>query len=86
MFTFQLEDIHRRISESYDEMIGVKQQESNLKGQRATRASENFGWNLRLLKAQMEIMGKIHQECKDHIKQVQLYRFINFQFYFMTKS
>lgn len=76
----QLEEIHRRLSESYDELLagfGTEQSTAisnsgGLRGQRANRASENFAWNLRLVKAQLDMMGKLQNESRDYLKQVRV--------------
>jgi hypothetical protein len=44
--------------------------EAGLRGQKATRASENFAWNVRLLKAQLTLMHKTQTEANEIVFQV----------------
>uniref|UniRef100_A0A0K0DG66 PLU-1 domain-containing protein n=1 Tax=Angiostrongylus cantonensis TaxID=6313 RepID=A0A0K0DG66_ANGCA len=59
----------KHISESHDELSRLCL-ENGLKGQKATRAAENFTWNLRLLKAQLSHVSKTQDEAQDIITQV----------------
>ncbi|CAD6188188.1 unnamed protein product [Caenorhabditis auriculariae] len=65
----KIEDSIRRISECHEELAKLCI-ESGLKGQKATRAAENFTWNLRLLKAQLNLMNKSQEEAQDVVTQV----------------
>ncbi|KAF1763508.1 hypothetical protein GCK72_011774 [Caenorhabditis remanei] len=65
----KIEDSIRRISECHEELTKLCA-ESGLKGQKATRAAENFTWNLRLLKAQLNLMNKSQEEAQDVVTQV----------------
>ncbi|VDL66981.1 unnamed protein product [Nippostrongylus brasiliensis] len=64
-----IEESIKHISESHDELAHLCL-ESGLKGQKATRAAENFTWNLRLLKAQLSLVSKSQDEAQDIITQV----------------
>ncbi|RCN40651.1 hypothetical protein ANCCAN_13411 [Ancylostoma caninum] len=64
-----IEESIKHISESHDELAHLCL-ESGLKGQKATRAAENFTWNLRLLKAQLSLVAKSQDEAQDIITQV----------------
>lgn len=44
--------------------------DAGLRGQKATRASENFAWNVRLLKAQLTLMHKTQTEANEIVFQV----------------
>uniref|UniRef100_A0A183BZK0 Phosphoinositide phospholipase C n=1 Tax=Globodera pallida TaxID=36090 RepID=A0A183BZK0_GLOPA len=44
--------------------------EAGLRGQKATRASENFAWNERLLKAQLGLMQSTFADARDILAQV----------------
>ncbi|KAH7731722.1 CBR-PLL-1 protein [Aphelenchoides avenae] len=44
--------------------------DNGLRGQKSTRATENFAWNVRLLKAQLTLMQKTQTEANDVIFQV----------------
>jgi len=76
-FRLQVEDHSKRISECYQEVCSA-QIDSRLKGQQATRAAENYTWNTRLVKSQAEIMGKIYEECLEHIKQARVFLLFSF--------
>ncbi|CCD72879.1 Phosphoinositide phospholipase C [Caenorhabditis elegans] len=65
----KIEDSIRRISECHEELSKLCA-EAGLKGQKATRAAENFTWNLRLLKAQLNLMNKSQEEAQDVVTQV----------------
>ncbi|VDN20311.1 unnamed protein product [Gongylonema pulchrum] len=65
----QLEDATKRISECYDELSALCLS-AGLRGLKATRASENFAWNVRLLKAQLTLMSKTQAEANDIVTQV----------------
>ncbi|WKY00463.1 hypothetical protein Q1695_014928 [Nippostrongylus brasiliensis] len=65
----KIEESIKHISESHDELAHLCL-ESGLKGQKATRAAENFTWNLRLLKAQLSLVSKSQDEAQDIITQV----------------
>uniref|UniRef100_A0A7I4YAT9 Phosphoinositide phospholipase C n=2 Tax=Haemonchus contortus TaxID=6289 RepID=A0A7I4YAT9_HAECO len=65
----KIEESIKHISESHDELAHLCL-ESGLKGQKATRAAENFTWNLRLLKAQLNLVSKSQDEAQDIITQV----------------
>ena len=65
----QLEDATRRISESYEELASLCIT-AGLRGLKAARASENFAWNVRLLKTQVTLMNKTQTEANDVFKQV----------------
>ncbi|CAB3402264.1 unnamed protein product [Caenorhabditis bovis] len=65
----KIEDSIRKISECHEELSKLCL-ESGLKGQKATRAAENFTWNLRLLKAQLTLMNKSQEEAQDVVTQV----------------
>ncbi|CAI4232310.1 unnamed protein product [Auanema sp. JU1783] len=65
----KIEESIQRISNSHDELTSLCQ-ETGIKGQKATRAAENFTWNLRLLKAQLNLMSKSQDEAQDIITQV----------------
>ncbi|CAJ0600322.1 unnamed protein product [Cylicocyclus nassatus] len=65
----KIEESIKHISESHDELAHLCL-ESGLKGQKATRAAENFTWNLRLLKAQLNLVAKSQDEAQDIITQV----------------
>ncbi|ETN71249.1 hypothetical protein NECAME_00938 [Necator americanus] len=65
----KIEESIKHISESHDELAHLCL-ESGLKGQKATRAAENFTWNLRLLKAQLGLVAKSQDEAQDIITQV----------------
>ncbi|EPB67482.1 hypothetical protein ANCCEY_13427 [Ancylostoma ceylanicum] len=65
----RIEESIKHISESHDELAHLCL-ESGLKGQKATRAAENFTWNLRLLKAQLSLVAKSQDEAQDIITQV----------------
>ncbi|VDM37164.1 unnamed protein product [Toxocara canis] len=65
----KLEDATKRIRESYDDLSHLCQ-EAGLRGLKATRASENFAWNVRLLKAQLTLMNKTQTEANDIFTQV----------------
>jgi hypothetical protein len=43
---------------------------SGIRGQKSTRATENFAWNVRLLKAQLTLMQKTQTEASDIVFQV----------------
>uniref|UniRef100_A0A914RQL3 Uncharacterized protein n=1 Tax=Parascaris equorum TaxID=6256 RepID=A0A914RQL3_PAREQ len=60
----KLEDATKRISECYDDLSRLCL-EAGLHGLKATRASENFAWNVRLLKAQLTLMNKMQTEAND---------------------
>ncbi|CAI5445027.1 unnamed protein product [Caenorhabditis angaria] len=65
----KIEDSIRKISECHEELTKLCS-EAGLKGQKATRAAENFTWNLRLLKAQLNLMNKSQEEAQDVVTQV----------------
>lgn len=65
----KIEDSIRRISDCHEELTKLCS-EAGLKGQKATRAAENFTWNLRLLKAQLNLMNKSQEEAQDVVTQV----------------
>lgn len=65
----QLEDATKRISECYDDLSNLCLG-AGLRGMKATRASENFAWNVRLLKAQLTLMSKTQAEANDIVTQV----------------
>uniref|UniRef100_A0A158R526 Phosphoinositide phospholipase C n=1 Tax=Syphacia muris TaxID=451379 RepID=A0A158R526_9BILA len=65
----KLEDATKRISESYEELASLCIS-AGLRGLKAARASENFAWNVRLLKAQLTLMNKTQTEANDIFKQV----------------
>ncbi|KAJ1374930.1 hypothetical protein KIN20_038137 [Parelaphostrongylus tenuis] len=65
----KIEESIKHISESHDELSRLCI-ENGLKGQKATRAAENFTWNLRLLKAQLNQVSKSQDEAQDIITQV----------------
>lgn len=65
----KLEDATKRISESYDDLTNLCS-DAGLRGLKATRASENFAWNVRLLKAQLTLMNKTQTEANDIFTQV----------------
>nr|CAD2136437.1 unnamed protein product [Meloidogyne enterolobii] len=44
--------------------------DAGLRGQKATRAQENFGWNVRLLKAQLGLMQETFSDAKQVLEQV----------------
>uniref|UniRef100_A0A7E4VQ00 Phosphoinositide phospholipase C n=1 Tax=Panagrellus redivivus TaxID=6233 RepID=A0A7E4VQ00_PANRE len=65
----KLSEATARISEYY---LAMPQQcaDAGLRGQKATRASENFAWNVRLLKAQLTLMNKTQTEANEIVFQV----------------
>ncbi|KAK0417314.1 hypothetical protein QR680_012940 [Steinernema hermaphroditum] len=65
----QLEEATKRICDSYGEMEQLCA-EAGLRGQKATRAVENFAWNVRLLKAQLTLMSKAQDEASNIFVQV----------------
>jgi hypothetical protein len=65
----KLSEATARISECYAEMP-QHCAEAGLRGQKATRASENFAWNVRLLKAQLTLMHKTQTEANEIVFQV----------------
>uniref|UniRef100_A0AC34Q2Q5 Phosphoinositide phospholipase C n=1 Tax=Panagrolaimus sp. JU765 TaxID=591449 RepID=A0AC34Q2Q5_9BILA len=65
----KLSDATARISECYNEMPQYCA-EAGLKDQKATRANENFAWNVRLLKAQLTLMNKTQTEANEIVFQV----------------
>uniref|UniRef100_A0A914W8E7 Phosphoinositide phospholipase C n=2 Tax=Plectus sambesii TaxID=2011161 RepID=A0A914W8E7_9BILA len=65
----KLEEATKRISDSYEELSTLCT-DAGLRGHKATRASENFAWNLRLLKAQLELMNKTHEEARGAMQQI----------------
>uniref|UniRef100_A0AC34GTH3 Phosphoinositide phospholipase C n=1 Tax=Panagrolaimus sp. ES5 TaxID=591445 RepID=A0AC34GTH3_9BILA len=67
--TDDLSEATARISECYAEMP-QHCTDAGLRGQKATRASENFAWNVRLLKAQLTLMHKTQTEANEIVFQV----------------
>ncbi|CAJ0942150.1 unnamed protein product, partial [Mesorhabditis belari] len=65
----KIEDSIRRIQDSHDDLERLAA-EAGLRGLKATRANENFTWNLRLLKAQLGLMGKSQDEARGVARQV----------------
>uniref|UniRef100_A0A915HR68 Uncharacterized protein n=1 Tax=Romanomermis culicivorax TaxID=13658 RepID=A0A915HR68_ROMCU len=65
----KVEEQCKRINDCYQEVCN-DENDVRPKGQQATRASENFAWNCRLLKSQTETMEKILEECREYIKQI----------------
>jgi inactive phospholipase C-like protein 2/inactive phospholipase C-like protein 1 len=65
----QLEEATKKISDSYEQLDQLCL-EAGLKGQKATRASENFAWNVRLLKAQLNLMNRTQAQASDVCNQV----------------
>ncbi|CAD5213613.1 unnamed protein product [Bursaphelenchus okinawaensis] len=60
--TFKISDCYMELSQQCEE--------AGLKGQKAQRASENFAWNVRLLKAQYTLAVKMQTETESMIQQV----------------
>jgi hypothetical protein len=44
--------------------------DAGLRGQKATRANENFAWNVRLLKSQLDAMQRTRAEANTIMTQV----------------
>ncbi|CAJ0580631.1 unnamed protein product, partial [Mesorhabditis spiculigera] len=65
----KIEDSIKRIQDSHDDLERLAA-ETGLRGLKATRAQENFTWNLRLLKAQLGLMGKSQDEARGVARQV----------------
>ncbi|PAV87282.1 hypothetical protein WR25_01393 [Diploscapter pachys] len=64
----KIETSIRKISACHDDLNRLCS-DTGLKGQKAQRAAENFTWNLRLLKAQLNMMNKSQEEAQDIITQ-----------------
>lgn len=65
----KLSDSINKISDFYVDLPQICE-ENGLRGQKAQRATENFAWNVRLLKAQFTLATKTQTESKDIIQQV----------------
>uniref|UniRef100_A0A0N4ZEL7 Phosphoinositide phospholipase C n=1 Tax=Parastrongyloides trichosuri TaxID=131310 RepID=A0A0N4ZEL7_PARTI len=65
----KIEDATKKISECYEELPDLCLQ-AGLRSQKATRATENFAWNVRLLKSQLALMHKSQIEASDIFTQV----------------
>ncbi|CEF67572.1 C2 domain and Phospholipase C, phosphatidylinositol-specific, X domain and Phosphoinositide phospholipase C family and Phospholipase C, phosphatidylinositol-specific, Y domain and EF-hand domain pair and Pleckstrin homology-like domain and Phospholipase C, phosphoinositol-specific, EF-hand-like domain and PLC-like phosphodiesterase, TIM beta/alpha-barrel domain-containing protein [Strongyloides ratti] len=65
----KIEDATKKISECYEELPDLCAQ-AGLRSQKATRATENFAWNVRLLKSQLASMHKSQIEASDIFTQV----------------
>uniref|UniRef100_A0A915PSM5 Uncharacterized protein n=1 Tax=Setaria digitata TaxID=48799 RepID=A0A915PSM5_9BILA len=64
----KLEEAAKRITESNDELSQLCAN-AGLRGMKATRASENFAWNVRLLKTQLTLMSKTQAEANNIVTQ-----------------
>ncbi|KAL3095460.1 hypothetical protein niasHS_007559 [Heterodera schachtii] len=64
-----LSDSTRRVAECSGDLAQMAS-EAGLRGQKATRASENFAWNERLLKAQLGLMQSTLADARDILAQV----------------
>ncbi|VDN53685.1 unnamed protein product, partial [Dracunculus medinensis] len=69
MLLIKLEDTTKKISSSYNKLPEICA-ETGLRGLKVIRASENFAWNVRLLKAQLTLMSKTQTEANDIFTQV----------------
>lgn len=58
-----MDEATKRASEAYDQLSEVCNSDASLKGQKATRAIENYSWNIRLLKLQHDLMAKSIDEA-----------------------
>ncbi|CAI2347340.1 unnamed protein product [Caenorhabditis sp. 36 PRJEB53466] len=65
----KIEESIRKLSECHEELSNLCS-DCGLKGQKAIRAAENFTWNLRLLKAQLNFMNRSQEEAQDVITQI----------------
>ncbi|CAD5219079.1 unnamed protein product [Bursaphelenchus xylophilus] len=65
----KLSEVTLKISDCYMELSQLCE-EAGLRGQKAQRASENFAWNVRLLKAQYTLAVKMQTETESMIQQV----------------
>lgn len=75
---FQLEIATKRITE-YNEELSQLCADAGLHGVKATRATENFAWNVRLLKTHLTLMNKTQNEANNIVKQVSSISFLIFQ-------
>ncbi|XP_064634492.1 inactive phospholipase C-like protein 2 isoform X2 [Lineus longissimus] len=56
--------------EWYEELHNLCQQ-AGLKGKKLVKATENFAWNIRVLKGQADLLRQAKKECHEYIQQVQ---------------
>uniref|UniRef100_A0AC35TUI7 Phosphoinositide phospholipase C n=1 Tax=Rhabditophanes sp. KR3021 TaxID=114890 RepID=A0AC35TUI7_9BILA len=65
----KLEEATKKIGECYEDLPDICIT-AGLRSQKATRATENFAWNVRLLKSQLALMHKSQLEASDIFTQV----------------
>ena len=44
--------------------------EAGLKGKKLAKATENFAWNIRVLKGQADLVKQAKAECEEYMRQV----------------
>lgn len=70
----------RELSSSLDSLSSLCT-EAGLRGQKAVRASENFTWNLRVLKGQLCLLTRTQEESNDIVAQVDYFPFLPQKFF-----
>ncbi|XP_072022051.1 inactive phospholipase C-like protein 1 [Amphiura filiformis] len=54
----------------FHDQLNVLLTKEGLKGKKLTRATENFAWNIRVLKGQGDVLARSKKECLDWMKQI----------------
>ncbi|XP_071795751.1 inactive phospholipase C-like protein 2 isoform X2 [Asterias amurensis] len=55
----------------YHDNLSYLLTKDGLKGKRLSKASENFAWNIRVLKGQADLLSRSKKECQDWMRQIQ---------------
>ncbi|XP_022097790.1 inactive phospholipase C-like protein 2 isoform X2 [Acanthaster planci] len=54
----------------YHDNLSYLLTKDGLKGKRLSKASENFAWNIRVLKGQADLLSRSKKECQDWMRQI----------------